>query len=162
MFSTRTLSSTTKAIPPPSSTKPTSELVLSTSYSLYCLYRSVLMLASCSCRQAISKNSVFQLAAFQPTDEQVVAATGVADEEDELEDAPVAPRPAKQNNTRVIVDSDDEGAPEEPDISSKKAGKQKEKPEKKKVEKEADWNEVQEPSTKMRWLLAEIQRCEVE
>ena len=116
----------------------------------------------------MSKATCFQLAAFQPTDEQVATATGVVEEADEPEDEVVAPKAAKQNNTRVIVDSDDEAEASEarksPAISSNKAGKQKEKekPEDKVKEPKQNWAEAQEPSTKMRWLLEEIRRIEIE
>lgn len=124
-----------------------------------------------SCRQPISKASVFSLAAFEPTEEQIAKATGLAEEKDDPEDDDdvPAPRAAKQNNTRVIVDSDDEAeateARKSPEMSSKKAGKQKEKIEKKEKkikEKVENWADAQEPSTKMRWLLAELNRIENE
>lgn len=86
------------------------------------------------------------------------------DEDAEEEDLPEAsdilfkPR-IKQNNTRVVQDSDDEEEPK-PKMSETKAGKQKEV--KKTKADEDNWMSHQEPSTKMKWLLEEIQRCAVE
>lgn len=121
-----------------------------------------------NCRGPISEIMIFNLAAFEPTDEEIAEVTGVdlekqsidtgkeSDSDDEEEEE--APVKTKKKNRAVIEDSDEEEEkkPEKEKMSEKKAGKQK-------AAKELPgWMAQQEPSTKMRWLLEEIRRIEIE
>ncbi|KAI5477304.1 hypothetical protein MNV49_006525 [Pseudohyphozyma bogoriensis] len=134
-----------------------------------------------NCRAPFSESTYFPLSAFEPSQEEITKEVGVAGEdidlensdgeddkdeleeksEDEEEDLPVVSRGPKQKNRARVIDSDDEDeAKEEADK------KDQEKAEKKKAKMKElelpDWMASQEPSTKMRWLLEEIQRLESE
>jgi SNF2 family DNA or RNA helicase len=70
------------------------------------------------------------------------------------------PKNVKQPNRRIIQDSDGESEAEEEEKPSKKdKGKGKEKAAPVEL---PDWMAKQEPSTKMKWALAEVQRLDAE
>lgn len=110
-----------------------------------------------SCRQAISPAGLFALAAFEPSEAELLELTGVKEIEkgdDDAEDAgPV--HFMKQKNARVVQDSDDE---EEAVDANEKDVKNKKGKGKGKAIEEDNWSKAQEPSAKMRWLLVEIER----
>ncbi|ORY40897.1 SNF2 family N-terminal domain-domain-containing protein [Leucosporidium creatinivorum] len=134
-----------------------------------------------SCRQPISKTLTFSLSAFEPTDDELSEATGIpmdVDEdidddgdlknfiakddemdEDDEDDKPSSSKKVKQPNRRIIQDSDDESEAEEEKPSKQDKGKGKEKAGPVEL---PSWMEKQEPSTKMKWALAEVQRLDAE
>lgn len=114
------------------------------SFFLFCLS---LTIGTTSCRGPISANTIFNLAAFEPTDEEVLDATGakavVLDEDDNVPASNI-----RQKNRAVILDSDDEEeelAVLDSKMSLKKAGKQREvkSEDKKKKNPLPDWMDTQ-------------------
>ncbi|GAA5916809.1 hypothetical protein JCM8208_004781 [Rhodotorula glutinis] len=135
------------------------------------------------CRGPVGLKDLYDLAAFEPTDEEICTATGqdvVMDEDDDIDETlggfivpdgdeddddfgdAVQQRKPKQPNRAIVQDSDDEDgdvaqqseAEEEPAPKSAKAkGKKKVK-----TAEQIQWVREQEPSTKMLWTMAELER----
>lgn len=131
----------------------------------------------------LAPRQLYDLAAFEPTDEEICTATGqdvVMDEDDDIDETlggfivpdgdeddddfgdAVQQRKPKQPNRAIVQDSDDEDgdvaqqseAEEEPAPKSAKAkGKKKVK-----TAEQIQWVREQEPSTKMLWTMAELER----
>ncbi|GAA5932237.1 hypothetical protein JCM3775_001168 [Rhodotorula graminis] len=135
------------------------------------------------CRGPVGLKDLFDLAAFEPTDEEICSATGqdlVMDEDDDIDETlggfivpdgdedddefgkAVQKRKPKQPNRAIVQDSDDEDgdtaqqseAEEEPAPKSANAkGKKKVK-----TAEQIQWVREQEPSTKMLWTMTELER----
>jgi len=129
------------------------------------------------------RSQLFDLAAFEPTDEEICMATGqdlvMDDDDDDVDETlggfivpdgdedddefgkALVKRKPKQPNRAVVQDSDDDDqvaqqseAEEEPAPQSAKAkGKKKVK-----TLEQIQWVREQEPSTKMLWAMAELER----
>lgn len=80
-------------------------------------------------------------------------------DEDDEDEKPSSLKKVKQPNRRIIQDSDDESEAEEEKPSKKDKGKGKEKVGPVEL---PSYMEKQEPSTKMKWALAEVQRLDAE
>ncbi|GAA5838313.1 hypothetical protein JCM9279_003196 [Rhodotorula babjevae] len=134
------------------------------------------------CRRPVGIKDLFDLAAFEPTDEEICTATGQdlvmgdddvdeslggfivpdGEEDDDEFGKAVLKRKPKQPNRAIVQDSDDDDdqvaqqseAEEEPAPASDK-GKGKKKV---KTAEEIRWVREQEPSTKMLWAMAELRR----
>lgn len=120
-----------------------------------------------SCRGPISNDFIFKSIAFDPTDEELSDVIGApvdeaVDDDEEDEDAMPAMRKMKRKQIAASEDEDEEMAKPVKAVVDVK-GKGKAKKEVVKKEEESDnWMDIQEPSTKMKWLYEEIQRCSVE
>ncbi|BGP44657.1 hypothetical protein JCM10450v2_000471 [Rhodotorula kratochvilovae] len=131
------------------------------------------------CRQPVGTKDLYDRIAFEPTDEELCTATGqdaemdeedgdetlggfiVPDEEDDDEFAKAAKKKApKQPNRAVIQDSDEDEPAQQSEAEEELAPKADKGKGKKKVKsvRELLWMKEQEPSTKMVWVMNELER----
>ncbi|GAA6046597.1 hypothetical protein JCM3770_006230 [Rhodotorula araucariae] len=133
------------------------------------------------CRQPVGTKELYDMAAFEPSDEELCTATGqdaemdedededdvtldgfiVADDEDDDEFANAVKKKApKQPNRAVVQDSDEDEPAQESEAEEEPAPKTVKGKGKKKVKsvREMLWMQEQEPSTKMAWVMNEIER----